>query len=432
MINISLEAERATIGAMLLEKEALYEVIDFLKPEMFSDNFLQNVYKAILTVETHSEVDLITVAEELLKTKETANIAELAELSDVVSSGAHVREHGMIVYQDYLRRKFNLQCLQGSTNTNDKSVDISDIIDKHIFEVENLTNTSEITATQHIGKIAADAMRGYQERAERAEKGEAPGIHTGLKKLDKILHGFQRGCVYILAARPGMGKTALMLNIARKTAKQGNGVLVFSLEMTRRSLFDRMAIAESGVNASQYKAGRLIPDEVYSMGIAMENLSILPIHVNDTASMTVQQIKAQAKKIKRKEGCDLVMIDYLQLIDMKSISGKTKNDEVAECSRAIKVMARDLDVPVVLLSQLNRGVEARGDKIPMLSDLRDSGAIEQDADAVLFIHRESYYTDTADKNKGVIRVAKNREERQGDVFFWVSDDVTNFQDESPF
>lgn len=431
MNKINNEAERATIGAMLLEKEALYEVIDFLKPEMFSDKFLQDVYKAILSVEAHSEVDLVTVSEELKKTSQDVNPHELAELSDVVSSGIHVKEHGMIVYQDFLRRKFNLQCLQGSHNTNDKSLDISDIIHSHIFEVENMTNTTEITSTRHIGKIAVESYKGYQERAERAKQGESPGIHTGLKVLDRALHGFQRGCVYILAARPGMGKSAFMLNIARKTAKLGNSVLIISLEMTRRSLVDRMVIAESGVNASDYKSGRLIPDEVYSMGIALDNISRLPIHVNDTASMTIQQIKAQSKKLKRRESCDLILIDYLQLIDMQQLNGKSKNDEVAACSRAIKVMAKDLDIPVVLLSQLNRDVEKRSDKIPMLSDLRDSGAIEQDADAVLFIHRESYYTDTADRNSGVIRVAKNREECQGDVRFWVSSDVTDFRDEPP-
>src|SRR5690554_4825230 len=428
----NIEAERATIGAMLIEKEALYEVIDFLKPEMFSDKFLEDVYKAILAVEAHSEVDIVTVAEELKKSKQDANLYELATISGEVSSGAHVRAHGMIVYQDYLRRKFNLQCLQGANATSDKSMDISDIIHNHIFDVENLTNTDEVSSTVHISKLAADSMKRYQERAKRAEKGEAPGIHTGLRKLDKALHGFQGGCLYILAARPGMGKTAFMLNIARKTAKRGNSVAVFSLEMTKEALMDRMAIAESGVNSSELKAGRLVPDEVYSFGTALEDSSNLPIHVNDTASMSVQQIKAQAKKLKRKGDLDLILIDYLQLIDMGSFRGGTRNDEVAACSRAIKVMAKDLDVPVVLLCRLSRKVEERGDKMPMLSDLRDSGAIEQEADSVLFIHRESYYSDSANRNEGIIRVAKNREEAPGDVRFWVSDDVTDFRDEPPY
>ena len=228
-----------------------------------------------------------------------------------------------------------------------------------------------------------------------------------------------------------MGKTAFMLNIARKTAKHGNHVFIVSLEMTRRSLVDRMVIAESGINSSDYKAGRLNPDEFVSMAQGQANISLLPIEINDTALMTVQQIKSQAKKLKRKGKCDIILIDYLQLIEAPYLKGRSKNDEVSATTRAIKIMAKDLGVPVVLLSQLSREVEKRADKIPMLSDLRDSGAIEQDADAVLFIHRESYYNDEADPRTGIIRIAKNREERTGDVEFWVDETISNFRDEAP-
>ena len=428
------EAERATIGALLLEKNAIYEVISILKPDMFYDLFLRSVYTAILNVEGRSEIDLVTVAAELRKIKPDGDISQLYDLMDVVTSAAHVLTHARIVLQEYMRRSFMESCIRSLGEANDPSIDVADVIDNHVYSVENLSDNTGVDPAAPIGKIAVEAMKEYQDRAKRAEQGESVGIHTGLKKLDQALHGFQRGCVYVLASRPGMGKTAFALNIARKTAKKGNAVLIFSLEMTKRSLIDRMVIAESGVNASDYKLGRLIPDEVYSMGKALEGLSLLPISISDAASITVQQIRAMAKKLKRQKGVDLIIIDYLQLIDMASLNGKSKNDEVAACSRAIKILAKDLDVPVVLLSQLNRDVEKRADKIPMLSDLRDSGAIEQDADAVLFIHRESYYTDDADRNSGLIRVAKNREETTGDVGFWVSDNVTDFRDkkENPF
>lgn len=428
------EAERATIGALLLEKNAIYEVISILKPDMFYDLFLRSVYTAILNVEGRSEIDLVTVAAELRKIKPDGDISQLYDLMDVVTSAAHVLTHARIVLQEYMRRSFMESCIRSLGEANDPSIDVADVIDNHVYSVENLSDNTGVDPAAPIGKIAVEAMKEYQDRAKRAEQGESVGIHTGLKKLDQALHGFQRGCVYVLASRPGMGKTAFALNIARKTAKKGNAVLIFSLEMTKRSLIDRMVIAESGVNASDYKLGRLIPDEVYSMGKALEGLSLLPISISDAASITVQQIRAMAKKLKRQKGVDLIIIDYLQLIDMASLSGKSKNDEVAACSRAIKILAKDLNVPVVLLSQLNRDVEKRADKIPMLSDLRDSGAIEQDADAVLFIHRESYYTDDADRNSGLIRVAKNREETTGDVGFWVSDNVTDFRDEkeNPF
>jgi len=428
------EAERATIGALLLEKNAIYEVISILKPDMFYDLFLRSVYTAILNVEGRSEIDLVTVAAELRKIKPDGDISQLYDLMDVVTSAAHVLTHARIVLQEYMRRSFMESCIRSLGEANDPSIDVADVIDNHVYSVENLSDNTGVDPAAPIGKIAVEAMKEYENRAKRAEQGESVGIHTGLKKLDQALHGFQRGCVYVLASRPGMGKTAFALNIARKTAKKGNAVLIFSLEMTKRSLIDRMVIAESGVNASDYKLGRLIPDEVYSMGKALEGLSLLPISISDAASITVQQIRAMAKKLKRQKGVDLIIIDYLQLIDMASLNGKSKNDEVAACSRAIKILAKDLDVPVVLLSQLNRDVERRADKIPMLSDLRDSGAIEQDADAVLFIHRESYYTDDADRNSGLIRVAKNREETTGDVGFWVSDNVTEFRDkkENPF
>jgi len=163
-----------------------------------------------------------------------------------------------------------------------------------------------------------------------------------------------------------------------------------------------------------------------------ENVSILPIEINDTALMTVQQIKSQAKKLKRKGKCDIIMIDYLQLIEAPFVKVRTKNDEVAEITRTLKIMAKDLNIPVVLLSQLNREVERRGDKIPILADLRDSGAIEQDADVVLFIHREHYYNDEADPHRGIIRIAKNREGMIGDIEFWVNDTISDFRDDEPF
>lgn len=425
------EAERATIGAMLLEKTAIYDVIDFLKPEMFYDEFLKSVYEAILQVEATSKVDAITVIEQLRKTSEKVDIARIALLSDEVASSAHIETHARIVYQDYMRRKLMLACAKTIAECNDLSIDVSDLIDNQLADIESISNNTIEGETVHIARVASEAFKAYQEREKMAKDGATVGIHTGLNILDKALHGFQPGGVYILAARPAMGKTAFMLNIARKTAKHGNHVFIVSLEMTRRSLVDRMVIAESGINSSDYKAGRLNPDEFVSMAQGQENISLLPIEINDTALMTVQQIKSQAKKLKRKEKCDIILIDYLQLIEAPYLKGRSKNDEVSATTRAIKIMAKDLGVPVVLLSQLSREVEKRSDKIPMLSDLRDSGAIEQDADAVLFIHRESYYNDEADPRTGIIRIAKNREERTGDVEFWVDETISNFRDEAP-
>lgn len=425
------EVERATIGAMLIEKTAVYDVIDFLKPEMFYDEYLKSVYEAILAVETRSQVDLYTVAEEMRKKSEKVDLFQLATLSDEVGSAAHVSIHARIVHQDYLRRTLIISCAKTMSEANDMSIDVSDLIDNHTASIENLTNKLSGNDTVSISKVAVESFEAYKEREEKAKQGVPIGIHTGLKKLDKALHGLQPGTVYILAARPAMGKTAFMLNMARKTAKFGNNVVVFSLEMTKRSLVDRMVIAESGINASEFRSGRLSPEEFTLMAEAQERISVLPIEINDNSSMSIQRIKAEARRLKRKGKCDVIMIDYLQLMDTQSLSfsGKTKNDEIAALSRSIKITAKELDVPVVILSQLNRDVEKRADKIPMLSDLRDSGAIEQDADVVMFIHREWYYTDMADKSAGIIRVAKSREERTGDVDFFVNENITDFRDE---
>ncbi len=179
--------------------------------------------------------------------------------------------------------------------------------------------------------------------------------------------------------------------------------------MPKGALINRMVIAHSGINSESFKEGRLSQNEHLSFGESLEQLSLLPISINDTASISVQQIRAQAKKMKRKGKCDIIMIDYLQLMDMSRMKGKSTNDEVSACTRAIKILAKDLDVPVILLSQLNRNVEARNDKRPMLSDLRDSGGIEQDADSVIFIHRDVYYTKSnEDKNKCSVIVAKKQ------------------------
>ncbi|WP_082331515.1 replicative DNA helicase [Lascolabacillus massiliensis] len=425
------EAEKATIGALLSEKTAIYEVMDFLKPDMFYDEHLNEIYSVILEIESHSDVDLITVSEGLKKRKSKVEVYQLAELSDITTSAIHIKTHAMIVFQDYMRRMLMMKCAQTLNDSKDMSVDVDDLISNHIYEVENLSDITDVGVTISIDKLAVEAYKEYQEREKRAKEGHPVGIHTGLKKLDNVLHGFQKGCVYVLAARPGMGKTAFLLNCARKTAEKGNNVLIFSLEMPKVALMNRMAIAHSGINSEAFKEGRLSQEEYISLAESLEQLSQLPISINDTASISVQQIRSQAKKMKRKGKCDLIMIDYLQLIDMHQLKGKTTNDEVSACSRAIKIMAKDLNVPVILLSQLNRSVESRADKVPLLSDLRDSGAIEQDADAVLFIHRPSYYDDNADRNLGQIMIEKNREGRTGNIDFWVDDCITNFKDEAP-
>ena len=425
------EAEKATIGAMLLEKNAVYEVIDFLKPEMFYDDFLQSVYSAILRVEENSKVDMITVVDELRKTNDNVDILRVASLSRGVMSSAHIKTHAMIIYQDYLRRKLILSCAKTISDSEDMSVDVSDLIDNHLSNIENIVHSTIENETISISTVVDESFDAYRAREKRVNEGQSIGVHTGLNKLDRVLNGFQSGTLNIIAARPAMGKTAFMLNIARKAAKRGSHVFIVSLEMTKVSLVDRMIIAESGIDSGNYKAGRLTSEEYELMIYGRERIASLPIEINDTALMTVQQIKSQAKKLKRKGKCDIILIDYLQLIEAPYVKDRTKNNEVSEITRTLKIMAKELDIPVVLLSQLSREVERRTEKIPLLSDLRDSGSIEQDADCVLFIHREHYYNENADRHSGIVRIAKNREGMVGDVYFWVNDTISDFRDEIP-
>ena len=271
------EAEKATIGAMLLEKNAVYEVIDFLKPEMFYDDFLQSVYSAILRVEENSKVDMITVVDELRKTNDNVDILRVASLSSGVMSSAHIKTHAMIIYQDYLRRKLILSCAKTVSDSEDMSVDVSDLIDNHLSNIENIVHSTIENETISISTVVDESFDAYRAREKRVNEGQSIGVHTGLNKLDRVLNGFQSGTLNIIAARPAMGKTAFMLNIARKAAKRGSHVFIVSLEMTKVSLVDRMIIAESGIDSNNYKAGRLTSEEYELMIYGRERISFLPI-----------------------------------------------------------------------------------------------------------------------------------------------------------
>lgn len=424
--------EKLVIGGMLIESSAYFEVADILKPEMFYDSYLGDVYTAIQNLALSSKVDIALVGSELKRMGKNGDLYKLVTITDDIYSAGNIDIHARKVYENYLRRQFILQCHTGLTASKDYTVDVVDLIDSHVYNTERLTDISEIKTTSHIKDVSIKAWRNYEEREKRAREGLSTGIHTGLKQLDKAFNGFQRGGLYILAGRPGMGKTAFALNIARKTAMQGNSVLIFSLEMSDVSLNDRMTIGLSGVDSQNYKSGRLAPEEKVAAFDALEKLMSMPIYINQQAGITVQGMIGEAKKLVRRNECDIVIIDYLQLIKSPSMGNRTRNDEVSAITRDLKLLAMDLNVPVILLSQLNREVERRPDKIPILADLRDSGSIEQDADGVMFIFRPWVYDEERSVNEGMIRVAKNRENRPGDVHFWASDDMTDFKDVDNF
>ena len=319
----------------------------------------------------------------------------------------------------------------------DPTADIDDVLTTVIKKIEGIAeNTAYNSRMIDISTVATQCIAEYEKRREMARNGKKIGLTTGLSKLDHITGGWKPGQLIILAARPAMGKTAMLLHFAKSASIAGIPVVIFSLEMEVQALTNRALLSESEVNSDRFKAGTLSTEEETSLCQAIGQISCLPISLDDSANISMQQIKARARELRRKGKCGLVLIDYLQLIDMRSINRSyTREQEVSQCSRAAKIMAKELGVPVILLSQLSRQVEGRSDKMPLLSDLRESGAIEQDADIVMFIHRPEYYSEKAEKGFGVIRIAKQRDGTTGDIRFRYNESLTKITDydkELPF
>ena len=312
----------------------------------------------------------------------------------------------------------------------DRTLDIEDTIYSGIKMLENIAKGMTVgTNTADLRTLSHESMSMYERRKENLLDGRKTGILTGIDKLDNTLLGLKGGQLVILAARPAMGKTAFALNIARTAAMSGHPTVIFSLEMSGVSLSDRMLIAHGDFNAAAFRKGALTDTEEANLSQSVDCLGELPITVDDTSGLQIQQISSVAKNLQRKGKCELVIIDYLQLVRIKSENRNySREQEVAETTKFAKGMAKSLNVPVVLLSQLSRKCEERQDKTPILSDLRESGSIEQDADIVLMLHRPAYYDRSEEQGMGIVRVAKNRDGRTGDVKFHHNKTLTRFTD----
>lgn len=312
----------------------------------------------------------------------------------------------------------------------DRTLDIEDTIYSGIKMLENIAKGMTVGLnTADLRTLSHESMSMYERRKENLLDGRKTGILTGIDKLDNTLLGLKGGQLVILAARPAMGKTAFALNIARTAAMSGHPTVIFSLEMSGVSLSDRMLIAHGDFNAAAFRKGALTDTEEANLSQSVDCLGELPITVDDTSGLQIQQISSVAKNLQRKGKCELVIIDYLQLVRIKSENRNySREQEVAETTKFAKGMAKSLNVPVVLLSQLSRKCEERQDKTPILSDLRESGSIEQDADIVLMLHRPAYYDRSEEQGMGIVRVAKNRDGRTGDVKFHHNKTLTRFTD----
>ena len=424
------DLESVILGACLTETTAMVLVGDKLSPEMFYETKFGEIYSALLSMyHSGKAIDLVTVRAELAsrgKLEAVGGAYELVRLAGRVASSAHLEYHALILRQMYIRREMiaGLHTLLASAA--DESVDLSDALaDLHRLAGHLESGAVSNNCLRDMERLMQDTLEQMDKRVENNRNG-ITGIPTGLRELDKLTAGWQQGDLNIIAARPSVGKTAFALHLALAAGRAGKHVLVNSLEMQGERLGDRWLCAQAAnVDAGHLKTGLLDAGERQQALEAARLLSALPVYVDDNPKMSMDHIRSSALLQKSKGRCDLLIIDYLQLCEMKSgQKNRNREQEVAEASRKAKLIAKELDIPVILLCQLNRECEMRADKRPALSDLRESGAIEQDADVVMLLYRPALYGLTSERRSkfpseglGMVILAKHRNGETGDVYF---------------
>lgn len=397
----SLEAERAVLGSLMLDNDCIGRVIELLDERCFYRTSNQKIYSAVLNLfERNEPVDLITLSEELKRTKQLDEVGGayyLTELSESVPSAANVEYHARIVLERYLLRQLISESAGIAQDCFESDENVFELLDRAENRIFQLSERRQGNTFQHIPGPMHTAMEMVESYHER--QGMVTGVPTGFTQLDELTSGFQNGELIVVAGRPSMGKTAFCLNIARNASVIGKvPVGIFSLEMSNEQLALRLLCAEARVDAHRVRTGTLADNQWKNLSSCVGTLVEAPIFVDDTPAMTVLEMRAKARRLKKEKNLGMLVIDYLQL--MQGPRGvESRQQEISVISRSLKALAKELRIPVVALSQLSRAVESRGgDKRPMLSDLRESGAIEQDADVVLFIYRPEFYGISVDED----------------------------------
>ncbi|MFD3450544.1 replicative DNA helicase [Microbacteriaceae bacterium 4G12] len=408
----NIEAEQAVLGAVFLEQEALTTTSEILMPEDFYRTAHQKIYQAMLVLTDKGEpVDLITVTAELADQnilEEVGGVSYLTELANTVPTAANVEYYARIIEEKSILRRLIRTATHIASDGYEREDDVEALLteaERKILEVSQQKNTKGFQNIKDVLVNTYDKIELLHDR-----KGDITGIPTGFTELDRMTAGFQRNDLIIVAARPSVGKTAFALNIAQNVAtKTDENVAIFSLEMGADQLVMRMLCAEGNIDAQRLRTGSLTAEDWGKLTMAMGSLSNAGIYIDDTPGIRVSEIRAKCRRLKQESGLGMILIDYLQLIQGSGKGGENRQQEVSEISRTLKSLARELEVPVIALSQLSRGVESRQDKRPMMSDIRESGSIEQDADIVAFLFREDYYErETENKNIIEIIIAKQR------------------------
>lgn len=385
----SRDAEVSVLGALLMDRDAVISVTEFLKPQHFYDTRHSLIYEAIVELyEKREPVDVLTVADRLKSKKALSDIGGSAYLGDLVTAvptAAHVEHYGKIVKDQALKRMVASIATKLAQFSFEEGVTAVEVLDRAEQEIFSLSQQHIARSFQPVRDVLSESFDRLDELHKSA--GSLRGVPSGFSDIDNLLAGFQRSNLVILAARPGVGKTALSLNIAQQVSVMGHRpVGFFSLEMSKEELVDRLLVAQADIDAWKLKTGKLSEEDFVKLSDAMGELAEAPLFIDDTPALSVLEMRSKSRRLQVDHGLDLLIVDYLQLITGRRLENRVQ--EVSEISQNLKNLARELKVPVIAISQLNRSVEHRGTKKPQLADLRESGAIEQDADVVMFLWRE--------------------------------------------
>ena len=425
------ELEEAVLGALMIEKDAYSLVSEILRPESFYEHRHQLIYSAITDLAVNQKpVDILTVKEQLSKRGELEEVGGpfyITQLSSKVASSAHIEYHARIIAQKSLAREL----ITFTSNIQSKAFDETLDVEGKLFEISQQNMKKDYT---QINPVIDEAYKLIQKAAARTDG--LSGLESGFTKLDKMTSGWQNSDLIIIAARPAMGKTAFVLSMAKNIAVDfRNPVALFSLEMSNVQLVNRLISNVCEIESGKIKSGQLAGHEWQQLDYKLKNLLDAPLYVDDTPSLSVFELRTKARRLVREHGVKIIIIDYLQLMNASGMAFGSRQEEVSTISRSLKGLAKELNIPIVALSQLNRGVESRegiDGKRPQLSDLRESGAIEQDADMVCFIHRPEYYKIYQDDRGNDLRgmaeivIAKHRNGAVGEVLLRFKGEFTRF------
>lgn len=425
----SIEAEQSVLGAMMVSKESINTALEIVRPDDFYKEANKEIFETIIVLFNRNEpVDLITLPEELKRRgtlEGIGGITYIANLSSSVATTANTKYYCKIVEEKSILRRLIKSSDEIMTKAYEDTEEIDAILEKAEKNIFDITQGSHREGFSPISEVLLTSFAQIEERA--ANKGALTGLTSGFTDLDNKLSGLQKSDLVLLAARPSMGKTAFGINIATNSALKGNArVAIFSLEMSKEQLVQRIISSTAHVDLQKIISGNLVDDEWIQVVNSMGPLSQMSIYIDDTAGISLMEMKAKCRRLKIEKGLDLVLVDYLQLMQLGGHQ-ESRQQEISAISRGLKGLAKEMECPVIALSQLSRAPELRSDHRPILSDLRESGAIEQDADIVMFLYRDEYYNQESEKkNIGELIIAKHRNGPTGNIELVWKQEFTKF------